>query len=91
MACKDEACDFEPLEAERRPLGPHDVLIDVKYCGVCHSDLHVAASHNSKMKKVDYPIVPGHEIAGVCVAVGDKVDESRIKVGMKIGYVYETV
>ena len=66
MACDDHNCNFQPREFPRRECGPHDILIDMRYCGVCHSDLHVAANHLPKATK--YPCVPGHELAGVCVA-----------------------
>ena len=56
-----------PYSFERRDPGPDDVLIDVKYCGVCHSDLHAARSETGRST---YPLVPGHEIAGVVKAVG---------------------
>ena len=45
MGCADCACDFKPLRLQRRPVGPKDVLVDMKYCGICHTDLHVAADH----------------------------------------------
>ena len=38
MGCADAACDFKPLRLQRRPLGEGDVLIEMKYCGICHSD-----------------------------------------------------
>lgn len=47
---------------ERRELRPDDVLIDIKYCGICHSDIHNA--HDNFGSGV-FPMVPGHEIAGV--------------------------
>jgi len=53
------------------------------YCGVCHSDIHAAAGHLEMMGKNEYPMVPGHELAGVVSEVGSKV--SKFKVGMKIG------
>ena len=56
----------------------------MKYCGVCHSDLHVAAGHMQGVTgKVKYPCVPGHELAGVAVRVGEKV--TKIKVGDQVG------
>lgn len=60
----------------RRDIGPKDVLIDILYCGVCHSDIHQARNewHNTT-----YPCVPGHEIAGHIAKVGGKV--SKFKVG----------
>jgi hypothetical protein len=38
MGCASAACDFKPLRLKRRPLGEGDVLIEMKYCGICHSD-----------------------------------------------------
>ena len=55
----------------------------MKYCGVCHSDLHQAAGHLSGIMKPVYPFVPGHELAGVCVQVGSAV--SKFKVGDQVG------
>ena len=46
MACTDTTCNFQPMQLQRRAVGANDVLIDMKYCGVCHSDLHKAADHN---------------------------------------------
>ena len=69
-----------PLTIERRAPGPHDVQIDIAYCGVCHSDLHTARNewHNTL-----YPSVPGHEIVGTVSAVGDAV--SGFKIGDTVG------
>jgi D-arabinose 1-dehydrogenase-like Zn-dependent alcohol dehydrogenase len=68
-----------PLEIQRRALGAHDVLIDVLFCGVCHSDIHQARDEWSDWGATVYPCVPGHEIIGRVVAVGDKV--TKFKVG----------
>jgi uncharacterized zinc-type alcohol dehydrogenase-like protein len=62
-----------PLDAfhfERREPGPHDVQIEILYCGVCHSDLHTA---RNEWKGTTYPVVPGHEIVGRVVKVGHEV------------------
>lgn len=84
MSCKDNSCDFKPTVLQRRAVGELDVLIDMKYCGVCHTDLHVAAHHNPfRMLNSPYPCVPGHELAGVVSAVGSKV--TKVKVGEKVG------
>mmetsp|Transcript_2958 Transcript_2958/g.3380 ORF Transcript_2958/g.3380 Transcript_2958/m.3380 type:complete len:391 (-) Transcript_2958:175-1347(-) len=84
MACEDARCDFKPMRMKRRPLGPQDIEIDMKYCGVCHSDLHIAADHMAKVAtSTQYPCVPGHELAGVCIAVGSEV--TKIQVGDKVG------
>ncbi|WVK04136.1 NAD(P)-dependent alcohol dehydrogenase [Xanthomonas campestris pv. olitorii] len=65
-----------PFVFERRAPGPNDVQIDIAYCGVCHSDLHIARNewHNTL-----YPSVPGHEIVGRVTAVGNAVT------GFKVG------
>lgn len=84
MACADQSCDFKPERMQRRAVGPSDVLIDMKYCGVCHSDLHFAAGHvPDALMKAKYPCVPGHELVGVCTAVGS--DVTKIKVGDHVG------
>ncbi|MBF6619686.1 MAG: NAD(P)-dependent alcohol dehydrogenase [Patulibacter sp.] len=69
-----------PLTIERRDLGPHDVHIDIKYCGVCHSDIHDV---RGEWGPTEYPLVPGHEIAGVVSAVGS--DVSKHAVGDRVG------
>ena len=84
MACDDESCDWKPLRMQRRPLGEHDILIDMKYCGVCHSDLHRAANHMKGVgRPTEYPCVAGHELAGVCAGVGASV--TKFKVGDQVG------
>ena len=68
------------FEFERRDLGPHDVSLDISYAGICHSDIHQVAE---EWGPALFPMVPGHEIAGVVTAVGSAV--SKFKVGQKIG------
>jgi len=63
---------LEPIDIERRAPGPHDVQIDIAYCGVCHSDLHQV---RSEWAGTIYPCVPGHEIVGRVSAVGGKVTQ----------------
>jgi len=62
---------FSPLRFDRRDPGPTDVQIEILFCGVCHSDLHMA---RSEWGAAPYPLVPGHEIVGRVTAVGDEVD-----------------
>jgi uncharacterized zinc-type alcohol dehydrogenase-like protein len=64
-----------PLSIQRRSLGPHDVLLDILYCGVCHTDIHFARNewHGSQ-----YPCVPGHEVIGRVAAVGSNVTKFRV-------------
>ena len=65
---------------ERRDPKPHDVVIDIHYCGICHSDIHTV---RSEWGPEAYPVVPGHEIAGIVRAVGPAV--SKYKVGDRVG------
>jgi len=84
MACDSNACDFKAVMLERRNIGPNDIEIDMKFSGVCHSDLHVAAGHMAGVAgEVMYPCVPGHELAGVAVRVGAAV--TKVKVGDHVG------
>ena len=72
-----------PLERttiERRAVREHDVLIDIKYAGVCHSDIHQV---REEWGEASFPMVPGHEIAGVVTEVGPGV--TRYKVGDRVG------
>lgn len=71
---------FRAAEIKRRDLDSHDVLIEIKYAGICHSDIHTA---HGEWGPVNYPLVPGHEIAGVVTAVGPNV--SKYKVGDRVG------
>jgi len=71
---------LEAFAFERREPGPHDVLIDIAYCGVCHSDIHQA---RDEWGGSIFPIVPGHEIVGKIARVGDQVE--RWKIGDTVG------
>ena len=66
---------FERGTVERRELGEHDVLIDIAYAGICHSDIHQAREEWGKAR---FPMVPGHEIAGVVSAVGSGVTKHAV-------------
>lgn len=75
-AARSADLPLAPFAFERREPGPHDVRIDILYCGVCHSDLHTA---RNEWQNTLYPSVPGHEIVGRVTAVGNAVD------GFKVG------
>jgi len=72
--------DLVPYEFERRELGSNDVALDISYAGICHSDIHQVAE---EWGPAIFPMVPGHEIAGIVTAVGTKA--SKFSVGDKIG------
>lgn len=63
-----------PYDFARRDTGPHDVLIDIKFCGICHSDIHQA---RDEWGGSIFPMVPGHEIVGVVMKTGGKVTKFR--------------
>ena len=75
-AAVDEHSPLVPDEIECRDPGPDDVRIQILFCGVCHSDLHTA---RNEWKNTLYPSVPGHEIVGRVVAVGNQA--TKFKVG----------
>jgi len=75
-AVHDSKAEFVPFEFERRDVGPTDILIDIQYAGICHSDIHQA---RGEWGNSTYPMVPGHEIVGNVVAVGG--DVTKFKVG----------
>ncbi len=66
---------LSPFSVERRTPGPTDVQIDIKYCGVCHSDVHTV---RSEWAETVYPCVPGHEIVGHVTAVGTNVKKFKV-------------
>src|SRR5579863_4330016 len=59
-----------PWQFERREVGPRDVQIEILFCGVCHSDLHMA---RDEWQQAVYPVVPGHEIVGRVTKTGSDV------------------
>ncbi|MFZ3499956.1 NAD(P)-dependent alcohol dehydrogenase [Streptomyces sp. 5.8] len=71
---------LERITVPRRPVGAHDVLIDIKFAGICHSDIHQVTDG---WGEGIYPMVPGHEIAGVVTEVGPGV--TKFAVGDRVG------
>ncbi len=71
---------FERVTIDRRDPGPHDVLIRIHFVGICHSDVHMALN---QWGETVYPLVPGHEIAGVIDAAGTEV--TKFGVGDRVG------
>lgn len=73
----------EPLvktTIDRRDVGPRDVMIDIRYCGVCHSDIHTV---RGEWGETHYPLAPGHEIVGIVAEVGSEV--TTFAVGDRVG------
>ncbi|GAC1590163.1 MAG: NAD(P)-dependent alcohol dehydrogenase [Hymenobacter sp.] len=64
-----------PFSFERRDVGPHDILIEIQFCGVCHSDLHQV---RDEWGGSIFPLVPGHEIVGRITQVGDHVKSFKV-------------
>lgn len=79
-AAKDPSGKLSLWEFERRPVGDHDILINIKYASICHSDIHQMRGDWGKQQ---YPQVPGHEIVGIVAAVGRNV--TKFKVGDRAG------
>ncbi|MPQ26602.1 NAD(P)-dependent alcohol dehydrogenase [Bacillus paralicheniformis] len=80
LSVRSAKAKFEQTTIERRELKPNDVLIDIKYSGICHSDIHSAYD---EWGGGIFPMVPGHEIAGVVKAVGP--DVKKFAVGDRVG------
>ena len=80
LAVESATSPLKTFEFDRRPLGTHDVGLDVKYAGICHSDIHTV---RGEWGSVHYPLVPGHEIAGVVTSIGSAV--TKFNIGDLIG------
>ncbi len=80
LALDSATSPLKSFEFERRELGSHDVALEVKYAGICHSDIHTA---RGEWGKALYPLVPGHEVAGVVTSIGSSV--SKFSIGDLIG------
>jgi uncharacterized zinc-type alcohol dehydrogenase-like protein len=79
-AAVDTSGRLQPWEFERRPVGDNDILINIKFASICHSDIHQMKGHWGPQQ---YPQVPGHEIVGVVAAVGKNV--TKFKAGDRAG------
>ncbi len=73
-ATQSPTSNLEPFSIERRDVGEHDVLIEILYCGVCHSDIHQA---RNEWDNSAYPMVPGHEIVGRVARAGHGVTKFK--------------
>jgi len=79
-AATSTTAPLAPFTFERRDVRANDVAIDIKFCGICHSDIHQA---RDEWGGAIFPMVPGHEIAGLVTSVGTGV--TKFKVGDRVG------
>lgn len=79
-AAQQAGATLAPFTIERREVGPKDILIRIRYCGVCHSDIHQA---RDEWGGAIFPMVPGHEIVGTVEGVG--ADVKKFKAGDSVG------
>ncbi|MFL6351250.1 MAG: NAD(P)-dependent alcohol dehydrogenase [Bryobacteraceae bacterium] len=74
-AAREAQARLAPFQFERRDPRPHDVVLEIQYCGVCHSDIHQV---RNEWNEGVYPMVPGHEIVGRVLQVGKSVKKFKI-------------
>jgi alcohol dehydrogenase (NADP+) len=80
LSAPSAGASFDQTTIERRDLGEKDVLIDINFCGICHSDIHQV---KDEWGGSIFPMVPGHEIAGIVAAVGSGVE--KLSEGDRVG------
>src|ERR1700682_4179057 len=77
FAAQSATSGLAPYRLERRSPGPQDIQIEILYCGVCHSDLHLVRNEWQSVMPAVYPCVPGHEIVGRVVKTGSAVKKLK--------------
>jgi alcohol dehydrogenase (NADP+) len=77
FAAQSATSGLAPYRLERRSPGPQDIQIEILYCGVCHSDLHLVRNEWQSVMPAVYPCVPGHEIVGRVVKTGSAVKQLK--------------
>lgn len=77
FAVSGKEAKFEPFEFVRREVGPKDILIDILYAGICHSDIHQVRAEWEPLVPSLYPMVPGHEIVGRVAKIGSEVSKFK--------------
>jgi uncharacterized zinc-type alcohol dehydrogenase-like protein len=74
-AAHSASAPLAPFQVARRAVGDHDVLVEIAFCGICHSDIHQV---RNEWGESTYPMVPGHEIVGRVTRVGSRVEKFRV-------------
>ncbi len=86
-AAQNATTPLGPFSFERREPGERDVVVEIDYCGVCHSDIHQA---RNEWKNGKYPMVPGHEIVGHVSAVGSAVTKFKVGDAAAVGVIVDS-
>jgi uncharacterized zinc-type alcohol dehydrogenase-like protein len=86
-AAKEARARLTPFQFERRDPRPHDVVVEIQYCGVCHSDIHQV---RNEWNEGVYPMVPGHEIVGPVVQVGASVKKFTVGDAAGVGVLVDS-
>ena len=79
-AAQNATTPLDGITIERRSTKPHDVCIEIQYCGICHTDIHLVRNEWGVSM---YPMVPGHEITGIVTEVGE--DVTNFEPGDRVG------
>ena len=86
-AAQSKAAKLAPFAFDRRDPGPKDVVVDIDFCGICHSDIHQVRGEWGQML---YPMVPGHEIVGKVKAIGSEVTKFKVGDPAAVGVIVES-
>ena len=86
-AAHEQSAPLAPYNFDRREPGPKDVVLEIEYCGICHSDIHQARGEWGQKL---YPMVPGHEIVGKVKAVGNEVTRFKVGDSAAVGVIVES-
>jgi uncharacterized zinc-type alcohol dehydrogenase-like protein len=81
-AALETGAKLQPFSYEMTPLKAEEVEIEIEYCGLCHTDVSFI---KNEWGTIPFPLVPGHEITGKIIALGDVAKEKGLKIGQKVG------
>jgi alcohol dehydrogenase (NADP+) len=86
-AAQNATSSLAPFNFERREPGPNDVVVEITYSGICHSDIHQV---RNEWKNSKYPMVPGHEIVGHVTAIGGAVKKFKVGDSAAVGVIVDS-